>query len=377
MFNKSIPLGRVLGIPIRLDYSWLIIFVWLTFQLAQDGLQKYGYRLGNTEFRYFISAVTAILLFISVLLHELGHSYVALRKGIAIRSITLFIFGGVAEITQEPRTAVEELEIAAAGPLVSVAIAAVAWSLDTLNPVLHLPVWSIFILGYLAWANTIMVLFNMIPGFPLDGGRIFRAAMWEATGNLKKSTRIASIMGQAVGYFWMFVGVCVFFLTSSPVAGVFYFIIGLFLIQAAQSSYQQVLIRSALSGIKVREVMTHPVTSVNSWLTIDELMNDYFMQYRYSSFPVIDDGVLKGYVISHDAKEIPRMEWMNKRVTDILRPMDEKYTVPEEMDAIEAMTKMLRQDFHKLLVTKNHDVIGIVTLRDVMTLFKMKTDLGN
>ncbi len=376
MFNKSIRIGRILGIPIRLDYSWLIIFVFLTFQLAQEIFNKYGYRLGNSEFRYFISAVTAILLFVCVLLHELGHSYVALRKGISIRSITLFIFGGVAEITQEPRTAIEEFEIAAAGPLVSVAIAAVCWSLETLSPILHFPLWVVFILIYLTQVNITFILFNMIPGFPLDGGRIFRAAMWKATGDLKKSTHIASIMGQVVGFFWIFVGLIVFWLYST-VSGAILFIIGLFLIQAAKSSYQQVLVRSALSGIKIRELMTHPVTFINSWLTIDELVNDYFIRYPYSSFPVMDDGVLKGIVLAHDAKQIPRMEWINRRVTDILRPIDEKYIVSEELDAVDALTKMLHQDIQELFVIKNQEVIGIVTLRNVMSLFKMKTDLGN
>lgn len=359
-----------------MDYSWLIIFVFLTFQLAQEIFNKYGYRLGNSEFRYFISAVTAILLFVCVLLHELGHSYVALRKGISIRSITLFIFGGVAEITQEPRTAIEEFEIAAAGPLVSVAIAAVCWSLETLSPILHFPLWVVFILIYLTQVNITFILFNMIPGFPLDGGRIFRAAMWKATGDLKKSTHIASIMGQVVGFFWIFVGLIVFWLYST-VSGAILFIIGLFLIQAAKSSYQQVLVRSALSGIKIRELMTHPVTFINSWLTIDELVNDYFIRYPYSSFPVMDDGVLKGIVLAHDAKQIPRMEWINRRVTDILRPIDEKYIVSEELDAVDALTKMLHQDIQELFVIKNQEVIGIVTLRNVMSLFKMKTDLGN
>ena len=123
--------------------------------------------------------------------------------------------------------------------------------------------------------------------------------------------------------------------------------------------------------------MTHPVISINSWLTIDELVNDYFIRYPYSSFPVMDDGVLKGIAIAHDANQIPRMEWINRRVSDILKPIDEKYKVSEELDAVDALTKMLHQDIQELLVIKNQEVIGIVTLRDVMSLFKMKTDLGN
>ena len=198
MFRATIRLGKILGIPIRLDYSWFIIFELLTFQLARLGYTEYGPQLGGAAFRYFLSAITAILLFGSILLHELGHSYVALRKGIAIRSITLFIFGGVAETTEEPRTATEEFEIAAAGPLVSVAIAAVAWSLETLGgrgpshtrePLIYLPIWLTFILNYLSSVNATIVIFNMIPGFPLDGGRIFRAILWKVTGNLKSSDK--------------------------------------------------------------------------------------------------------------------------------------------------------------------------------------------
>ena len=191
MFRGSIGIGRILGIPIRLDYSWFIIFLLITYQLANIGTSSMGIVFVNPFFRYFISAVTAILLFASVLLHELGHSYIALRKGIPIRSITLFIFGGVAEITQEPRTAVDEIEIAVAGPLVSVAIAAICWSLYTLQPLLHIPDWLFFILYFIAQVNTAIIIFNLIPGFPLDGGRIFRAFLWKFSDNLKKATRIS------------------------------------------------------------------------------------------------------------------------------------------------------------------------------------------
>src|SRR5208283_435043 len=167
------------------------------------------------------------------------------------------------------------------------------------------------------------------------------------------------------------------FLYYSPISGMLLFLIGLFLIQAARNSYKQILVRSALSGIPIRELMTHPVIFINSWLTIDELVNDYFIRYPYSGFPVMDDGVLKGIAIAHDANQIPRMEWINRRVSDILKPIDEKYKVSEELDAVDALTKMLHQDIQELLVIKNQEVIGIVTLRDVMSLFKMKTDLGN
>ena len=364
-----------MGIPILLDYSWFIIFIILTFQLAQLGYQEYGPQLGGIVMRYFLSGATAILLFVSILLHELGHSFVALRKGIVIRSITLFIFGGVAETTEEPRTATEEFEIAAAGPLVSVAIAAVAWSLITLNPLLGIPVWLYFILYYIAEVNITVVLFNMIPGFPLDGGRIFRAILWKFTGNLRTSTHVASNMGKWVGYFMIFVGFILVF--KGYINGLFLILIGFFLVQAAKSSYQQLLIRSALSGVKVQEVMSSPVTSVYSWFTLDELINDYFLRYRYSSFPVMDDGILKGYVTMHDAKEIPRMEWMKKRVLDILRPVEQGCVVTEDVDAVEALTKMIRSDNHKLIVTQDGTAVGIVTLRDLMALFKMKTDLGS
>ena len=182
-------------------------------------------------------------------------------------------------------------------------------------------------------------------------------------------------MGQFVGYFFILLGiVSVFYIGTWN--GLITCIIGVFLVNAAQSSYQQVLVRSVLSGVKVHEIMSHPVTTVNSWLTLDEIINDYFMRYRYSSFPVIDDGVLKGYVTLHDAKQIPRTEWMNRRVKDILRTVTDDNMISDNEDAVNALNKMVKLGHHKLLVLKDQQVVGILTLPDLLSLFKIKTDLG-
>ncbi|MDI6783076.1 MAG: site-2 protease family protein [bacterium] len=368
--NSGIKLGRVFGIPIKLDFSWFIIL--LLVILSLQGIAPPGPVL----LRWLWSIITALLIFGSVLAHELSHSYVALKKGIAMRGITLFIFGGVAETSEEPRTAREEFQIAAAGPAMSILIALVSWSLGVLAPLLHLGPGLVWILNQVKLVNLMLVVFNLIPGFPLDGGRLFRAVLWKATGNLRKATRIASNIGRFFGFLLIFIGFWLAFFLNNLLNGIWLIFIGWFLEQAARSSYQQVLLRRALSGIKLNEVMTKNVVSVPSTLTLEEVVNDYFFKYRYSSFPVVDNGMVKGFIRLNDIKNIDRTRWVKATVLDAMIPMQEQYLVAAETDAVDALTRMLRTDCRKLMVTQSGAIIGMVTLPDLMALFKIKTDLG-
>ena len=370
--NSGIKLGRIFGIQIKLDFSWFIIFflVILSMRMVVPP--------GPDWLRWLWSIITALLIFGSVLAHELSHSYVALKKGIVMRGITLFIFGGVAETSEEPRTAVEELQIAAAGPAMSILIALICWSIVVLSPLLHLGEATVWIFNQVKLVNLMLVIFNLVPGFPLDGGRLFRAVLWKATGNLRQATRIASGTGQIFGFLLIFIGLwmSIFYGKEYLINGIWLIFIGWFLEQAAKSSYQQVLLRRALSGIKVNEVMTKNVVSVPSTVTLEEVVNNYFFKYRYSSFPVVDNGMVKGFIRMNDIKNIDRARWFNATVLDAMIPMQEQYLVESATDAVDALNRMLRTDCRKLMVTQSGAIIGMVTLPDLMALFKIKTDLG-
>jgi Zn-dependent protease/predicted transcriptional regulator len=373
--NSGIKLGRIFGIQIKLDISWFIILflVILSMRMVVPP--------GPDWLRWIWSITTALLIFGSVLAHELSHSYVALKKGIVMRGITLFIFGGVAETSEEPRTAVEEFQIAAAGPAMSILIALICWSLVVLSPLLHLNAAVVWIINQVKLVNIMLIIFNLVPGFPLDGGRLFRAVLWKATGNIRKATRIASGAGRLFGFALIFIGfwmvwLGMFYVEGFLINGIWLIFIGWFLEQAARSSYHQVLLRRALSGIKVTEVMTKNVVSVPSTMPIEGAVNDYFFKYRYSSFPVVDSGIVKGFIRLNDVRNINRSRWANSTVADAMVPMQEKYLIDAETDAVNALNLILRSDMRKLMVTQSGAIIGMVTLPDLMALFKIKTDLG-
>jgi Zn-dependent protease/predicted transcriptional regulator len=368
--SSGIRVAKIFGIPIKLDISWFIVLILVIVSLRE--LVPVGSGLSS----WIWSTLGALLIFGSVLAHELSHSYIALKKGIPMRGITLFIFGGVAETSEEPRTAAEEFQIASAGPAMSILIALICWSLVVLSPLLHLGESSVWILKTVMQVNLMLVGFNIIPGFPLDGGRLFRAVLWKATGNLRQATRIASGTGQVFGFMLICFGLWLALFSGQLINGIWLIFIGWFLEQAARTSYQQVLLRRALSGTTVREVMTKQVVSVPSTLTLEQVVNEFFFKYRYSSFPVVDSGMVKGFIRLNDVKNIDRTRWNSSTVADAMIPMQEQFLVSAETDAVDALNRMLRTSCRKLMVTESGAIIGMVTLPDLMALFKMKTDLG-
>ena len=252
MTRHNIPLGKILGIPIGLDYSWFVIFALLTWMLATNYYPA-EFKDWPLLLYWLMGAVTAVTLFLSVLLHELGHSAVALRYKIPVRSITLFLFGGVAQIGAEPPNAIAEFLIASAGPLVSLILAVLFYAVQPLvggiEPLLGLA-------KYLAYINLALVLFNLIPGYPLDGGRVFRAIMWAITGNMRRATLIAANGGRFFAFLFIFIGVWLM-VRGNFGGGLWIVFIGWFLDTAASAQIQQVMIQSLLTGHKVSQAMSH------------------------------------------------------------------------------------------------------------------------
>ncbi len=371
--KQSLQVARVFGIPIEINYSWIVIFLLITWSLA---VGYYPVFLPfRSEYVYWsTAAVSAVLLFGSLLLHELSHSLVAINSGIPIKKISLFIFGGVAHMEKEPERSSVELKIALAGPACSLAIAVVCFAAAFLLP--NYGPWQITVsvLFYMGMVNSAIVIFNSIPGFPLDGGRVFRAILWSFTGDLRSSTRIATYFGKAFSYLIMFVGI--FFLYRQEfLNGVWFLVLGLFLHEAAEMSYQQLILKKALVGVHVKDVMSEDVISVPPDLSLDKLVNEYFFKHRYMGFPVVESGLLKGIVTLHDVKEFPQDEWPSTTVSKAMTPVRQDLVVCPDTDCLEALLQVTKSGLGRLLVVDQGRLTGIITQRGLVKLFEIKTNL--
>lgn len=350
----SLKIATIMGIPIRVHFSWLIIFGLITWSLSTFYFPKAAPELPVTS--YWISGVVAsILLFLSVAFHELSHSFVALRYKISIISITLFIFGGVAQMKGEPQSPKAEFRIAIAGPLSSFFLSLVFSAAYFLSE----PYVLKALFSYLARLNLILGIFNLIPGFPMDGGRVLRAFLWKRTDNFFYATRTASNYGQKIALFFIIFGIFSIFF-GFP-GGLWLMLIGWFLYTAAQASYQQVSLQETLSGIKVKDIMVRDIISVSLDLSIDEVVNNYFLRYGYGGFPVIEDGRFLGFITLKEIKDVPRQRWKEVRVADVYVPHDRRWEVSEQDDAMKALERMINEDKGRLVVTERGSVIGLIT----------------
>lgn len=316
MKQQAIPLGRILGIPIGLDYSWFLVFVLLTWTLA---VGYYPAEFGNWPVvqYWLIAALTALLLFGSVLLHELGHSVVAMRYRIPVRSITLFIFGGVAQIGAEPPSASAEFWIAIAGPAVSFALALL---FGLLQPIFA-PIMPLLALtSYLAYINGALALFNLIPGFPLDGGRVFRAIVWGFSHNLRRATVIAGNLGRLIGFLFILFGVWQLF-GGDFVNGMWIAFIGWFLESAAVAQVQQQRFQELLTGHKVSEVMRPDYTAISDDTTLQRMVDQHILGGGRRSLIVERGDDVAGLLTLHRVKEIPRGEWATTTVAQAMIPL--------------------------------------------------------
>lgn len=370
--GRKLSLVRISGFQIAIDYTWFIVFVLVAWGLSVGYFPGALPNMGRSTY-WAMGIVASLLLFISVLLHELSHSLVARRYGLEIRGITLFIFGGLAEMTEEPKDASTELNMAIAGPIMSILIGVLCWIAAFLTGDIFLPPVGA-VLRYLAYLNFVLALFNLIPGFPLDGGRVLRAVLWKKTGNFKRATNIASRAGKWFAY--CLIGFGVFLGLNGNISGLWYVLIGMFLHQAAQMSYMRVAYKDNLSGVKVSDLMSRDVVSVDGSLSLDKLVEDYFFKHRFQGFPVLDGNRIRGCVTIHDVKEVPKSQWATTRIHDILKPLTDSQILHPDGDAVEALSIMLRTGQGRLPVFDGDQLVGVITRRDIMDLFQLKTDLG-
>lgn len=374
--KSSINIGKLLGISIEINYSWLIIFGLITWTLAINYFPAYNPYL--PQIHYWIAAtISSLLLFTSLLAHELSHSIVANRNNMPIKKITLFIFGGVAQLTKEPDTPQAEFKVAIAGPLCSLAIVIISILLIRISSLLQINNFFVSaILNYVALINTTLLIFNIIPGFPLDGGRILRAAIWQFTNNLRAATRIATSIGKAFAFLLMLLGFAYLF-QMQFINGVWFLIIGLFLHEAADMSFQQLVLKNALVGIKVKEIMDKNVIYLTNALTLEEAVNNYFLKHRYLGFPVVENGNLKGIINIQSIKSIPKELWNKTLVKEVMIKAREDLLIHPNDDVLDALLQLTKSGLGKLLVIQRGKLLGIIGQRDILNLLEIRTHLGS
>lgn len=373
MFGKSVKLFTLFGFEVKVDISWLILAFLIIWSLAKGLFPNYFKGL-SIETYWWMGFIGALGLFFSIIFHELWHSLVARKYGLPIKGITLFIFGGVAHMEEEPSSAKVELFMAIAGPASSIVLGLTFYLIMILGKGAgwSLPVTGV--IGYLAFINWILAAFNLLPAFPLDGGRVLRSALWRWKNDLRWATRIASRIGSVFGLMLIVMGIIQFFI-GSFIAGIWWFMIGIFMQGAARSAYQQVLTSQALEGEKVRHFMKPKPVTVTPFISIEELVEDYMYKYHFKMFPVVENDKLIGCITTRKIKEIPRSEWKSITIGDVLDRCSSENTIDSETDIIKALAIMNQSNNSRLMVMEKDKLIGILALKDIMKFLSIKLDL--
>ncbi len=372
--KTSFTIGRVKGIAIELNISWFIIFALTTYMLATAYFPQ-NYPDWAPTLWWLLGALISVLLFVSVLLHELSHSLVSINMGLPVKKITLFIFGGVAQIESEPDEPMKELKIALAGPGMSIFLSVLFLLTANILQWLKTPDFGVVLFSFLAYMNLMLAIFNLVPAYPLDGGRVLRAILWHWRGNLQNATRIASSLGAAFGYTLIFGGVY-WVLSGNLINGIWIAFIGWFIAQASQLSYQQTLLEDIFTRIPVREFMTTQVVVVDYYISVRELVDNYFYRYKFMCFPVGDENSILGLVNLDRVKSLPRESWEQTTVGRIAIPLQPDHVVNLDDTVSQAMAKLFRNGVGRVLVMDQQQLVGIVSRTDVLNYMRIRTQLN-
>lgn len=387
MFFGRIRLLSAFGIPIYIDLSWLLIAALLTISLkatfqTQLELAQVVVPAERVPSQALLMALaTTVAFFACVVLHELGHALVGRSRGMEIRGITLFLFGGVAELGSEPPSAGSEFLMAIGGPVVSLVLGIGFLVATWIGQTLGWPLQLLLVTDLLGTVNLGLLLFNLVPAFPLDGGRVLRSFLWWATGNLRRATHWSSTLGRAFG--WLLIAVGVFSLISPLFeaeravnwGGLWFVLIGYFVLQAARGSYQQVLLREALRGEPVRRFMRVEPITVPPTLDLERWVDEYVYRYHRRSFPVAENGRVEGMISTEDLQDVPRDEWDRHTVAEVMETELDGLRISPVTDAMEALERMQRTGSSRLLVLEGEQLVGIVTLKDLLRFLNLKLEL--
>ncbi len=373
MFGRGVTLIKLFGFEVKIDFSWLLLGLLITWTLAQ-GLFPHFYE-GYPTLTYWLMGVAGALgLLVSIVFHELWHSLVARRFGLPMRGITLFIFGGVAEMTEEPSSPKVEFFMAVAGPISSVVLGLGLFGIAFLGDSLGWPQPVTGVINYLALLNLILAGFNLIPAFPLDGGRVLRSVLWGWKDNIRWATQLSSKIGGGFGIALIIVGLLEV-ITGNFVGGIWMFLIGMFIRGASQTAYKQLILRRSLEGEKVRRFMKSEPVTVSPSLSIEDLVEDYIYKHHYKMYPVVEGGKLIGCVTINQVKEIPKEERDKRKVAELAQSCSEKNTIGPDEDAMQALSIMRKNRASRLMVAEDGKLVGMISLKDMMGLLSLKIDL--
>lgn len=373
VFGRAVPLFTLFGFRVSLDPSWLILAFLIAWSLAVGLFPAWYPALPGTT--YWMMALAGTLgVFLSIVLHEFSHSLVARRHGLPIHGITLFLFGGVAQMSEEPASPKVEFRMAAAGPLASIVIALVFYGLYQLALGANWPVPVTGVLIYMVWLNGILAAFNLLPAFPMDGGRMLRALLWRWRANLGSATRIAANVGSAFGLVLIVLGILAA-LQGALLAGIWWLLIGLFLRNAASMSYRQVRMRQTLEGEPVSRFMSAPAAMVAPDLPLDRFRDEYLYKFRFHTYPVVENERLRGWISARDLRGMDEATLAAQRVADVFRAASENDAVEADSDAVHALARMNELGQSRLAVLENGRVIGVISVRDLLRFLSMKMDL--
>lgn len=363
MFANSVKLLTINQFDIKIDPSWLIIAALVTWSLSQsffpDALP------GHSPDAYLAMAVAAMLgLFTSLLLHELAHSVVARHLGVPIKSITLFLFGGVAELEAEPKSGLTEFWIAIAGPIMSLVLALGFWSLAGVATLIAVAPAIVSVLSYLALINLVLALFNMVPAFPLDGGRVLRAYLWHRSGDVLAATRTAARSGTFFAYFVMALGVTGLF-RGAIISGLWQVMIGGFVLMAARAAYTAQLSKSVFEGRTVAALMTRDPVTVSPDMTLATFVNQIMLRHNISFVPVMEGPVLLGHIDQSVLSGIDRENWASTRVGDVFIGLESNVMVARDVPVADLMERIGKTGHRKFMVLTDHELEGVITLSDL------------
>ncbi len=370
---SSFKIGKIFGIEIGVHWSWIFIFGLITYSFADThGVLHTYIPEWSAERRWIVSGIIALIFFSSILLHELSHSLVAKAKGIPVRGITLFVFGGVSNLGREAQSAGEEFQIAIVGPLTSLAIGAVfavLW-VALRNPAPQ----ASAIAGYLAFINGILAAFNMLPGYPLDGGRVFRSIVWARNRNQLRATRTAARTGEGVAYLLMAGGALQFF--WNPIGGIWMFLIGLFLRNASASSYEQLLLQTTLEGVSVMELARSDYTPVSPDMTVDVLVDGHMLAGHGRAYPVLAGQELLGLITLTDVRKLERERWPETSVYRAMTPIERLHTVSRTETTMHVLQLMAQWDVNQVPVLDGRLLAGIISRGDILRHIQMRREVG-
>ncbi len=372
MFGRSFPIARIAGVLVEVHPSWLLILAFLSWSLS-DQFFPDTYEGWSTATYWVVGTSAAVLLFVTVLVHEFAHALVAIRRGLPVPKITLFIFGGVSHLSRQPKSAGEEFAIAAAGPATSFVIAALTgvagFAVSGTNEQAEA------ILYYLASVNAVLGVFNLLPGFPLDGGRVLRSIAWRSTGSFRRATRIASSVGELFGYALMGGGF-LFALSGFVIQGLWFLFIGWFLTGAARSESQGMQLESILAGLFARDLMDESFPSVAPGLPVQAVVDDYMVGEGHRAVIVANDGTVMGILSVNDVRRVPRAEWPNTPAQRVMTPRERVVSVDAGTPAFDVLMLVSKKGLNQVPVLAEGRMVGLITRRHLLDRIQLAETLA-